>query len=65
MMEAPLGNSINSVAVTYNPDTDLLAQVLESAAPQVQGVVVVRQWFGECWNREGCGIRRSDACHCQ
>jgi hypothetical protein len=37
MMEAPLGNSINSVAVTYNPDTDLLAQILESAAPQVQG----------------------------
>ncbi|QRM28290.1 glycosyltransferase family 2 protein [Microvirga sp. VF16] len=30
-----------AVAVTYNPDTDLLAQVLRSSAPQVQGVVVV------------------------
>lgn len=30
-----------AVAVTYNPDTDLLARVLESVAPQVQGVVVV------------------------
>ena len=30
-----------AVAVTYNPDTNLLARVLESVAPQVQGVVVV------------------------
>ncbi|MBB3018728.1 rhamnosyltransferase [Microvirga lupini] len=30
-----------AVAVTYNPDIDLLARVLESVAPQVQGLVVV------------------------
>jgi rhamnosyltransferase len=30
-----------AVAVTYNPDPDLLVQVLEALAPQVQGIVVV------------------------
>jgi rhamnosyltransferase len=30
-----------AVAVTYNPDTDLLARVLKSVVPQVQGVVII------------------------
>jgi len=30
-----------AIVVTYNPDTVLLAQVLQSVAPQVQGIVVV------------------------
>lgn len=30
-----------AVAVAYNPDTDLLSQVLQSVAAQVQGIVVV------------------------
>jgi rhamnosyltransferase len=30
-----------AVAVTYNPDSDLLGQVLQSVAAQVQGIVVV------------------------
>lgn len=32
---------ILAVVVTYNPDAALLAQVLQSVAPQVQGIVVV------------------------
>jgi rhamnosyltransferase len=32
---------ILAVAVTYNPDLELLAQVLTSVAPQVQGIAVV------------------------
>ncbi len=37
---------ILTVAVTYNPDTDLLARVLEAVAPQVEGVAVVDNGSG-------------------